>query len=87
MVSADRVADCETTARQVVRMTWQPAYGGAVLALRDHAGRIVATIDGPHPAGYVLTVLAPARATSLHRTLAEALALEGELLRRTVTPT
>lgn len=50
-------------------MSWQPAYGGAVLALRDHAGRIVATIDGPHPAGYLLTVFTPERSTSLHRTL------------------
>lgn len=53
-------------------MSWHSAYGGAVLALRDHAGRIVATIDGPHPAGYLLTVFAPERITSLHRTLADA---------------
>lgn len=50
-------------------MSWHPAYGGAVLALRDSAGRIVATIDGPHPAGYLLTVFTPERRTSLHRTL------------------
>lgn len=43
-------------------MTWQPAYGGAVLALRDHTRRIVATIDGPHPAGYVFRIYA-----QLHR--------------------
>lgn len=53
-------------------MSWQPAYGGAVLALRDRAGRIDATIDGPHPAGYLLTVFTPARSTSLHGTLADA---------------
>jgi len=53
-------------------MPWQPTYGGAVLALRDHAGRIVATIDGPHPAGFLLTVFLPERATSLHASLAEA---------------
>lgn len=63
-------------------MTWQPAYGGAVLALRDHAGRIVATTDGPHPAGFVLTVLAPERVTYLHCTLAAARAMDRELLRR-----
>lgn len=50
-------------------MSWQPAYGGAVLALRDHAGRIVATVDGPHPAGFLLTMFTPERATSLHCTL------------------
>lgn len=50
-------------------MSWQSAYGGAVLALRDPAGRIVATVDGPHPAGYLLTVFKPERVTSLHRTL------------------
>jgi len=61
-------------------MSWQPAYGGAVLALRDHAGRIVATIDGPHPAGYLLTVFTPERVTSLHGTL-EAAKAQG-LLRR-----
>lgn len=37
--------------------------------LRDHAGRIVATIDGPHPAGYLLTVFTPEPSTSLHLTL------------------
>ena len=37
-------------------MSWQPAYGGAVLALRDDAGRIVVTIDGPHPSGWALTI-------------------------------
>lgn len=50
-------------------MSWQPAYGGAVLALRDHAGHIVATSDGPHPSGYLLAVFMPERVTSLHRTL------------------
>lgn len=68
-------------------MTWQPAYGSAVLALRDHAGRIVATIDGPHPAGYVLTALAPERVTSLHRTLDAARAMDSEVLRRAAQTT
>jgi len=53
-------------------MAWHPAYGGAVLALRDRSGGIVATIDGPHPAGYLLTVFTPERSTSLHPTLADA---------------
>lgn len=53
-------------------MQWQPAYGGSVLALHDQAGRIVATVDGPHPHGFMLTMLTPERATSLHPTLAEA---------------
>jgi len=50
-------------------MSWQPAYGNAVLALRDPAGRIIATIDGPHPAGYLLTTFLPERRTSLHGSL------------------
>lgn len=62
-------ARLETPQRKRAGMSWQPAYGGAVLALRDHAGRIVATIDGPHPAGYVLTTFMPERVTSVHGTL------------------
>lgn len=60
-------------------MSWQPAYGNAVLALRDGAGHIVATVDGPHPAGYLLTTFKPERRTSLHHTL-EAAQRVGERL-------
>jgi len=67
-------------------MQWLPAYGGSVLALRDHAGRIVATVDGPHPAGFLLTMFTPERVTSLHRTLTDATESAGRLLAPDLQP-
>lgn len=55
-------------------MQWLPAYGGSVLALRDQAGRIVATLSGPHPAGWALTI-PPATSCTMFPTIEEAQAV------------
>jgi hypothetical protein len=48
-------------------MDWLPHFGGSVLALVNR-GRVIATISGPHPAGWALTVEAT-RATTMHRSI------------------
>ena len=52
-------------------MEWRTRPGTMLLEL-VHAGQVLARIDGPHPAGFMLTVFTPERVTSLHRTLADA---------------
>lgn len=54
----------ETRARILDAMDWLPHFGGSVLAIVDR-GRVVATITGPHPAGWALTIEAT-RATTMH---------------------
>ena len=60
----------ETRARILGAMDWLPHFGGSVLALVDR-GRVVATITGPHPAGWALTIEAT-RATTMHRSIEDA---------------
>lgn len=63
-------AACETCARILGAMDWLPHFGGSVLALVDR-GRAVATITGPHPAGWALTIEAT-RATTMHGSIVTA---------------
>jgi hypothetical protein len=60
-------ASLETRSRILECMDWLPHFGGSVLALVD-GGRVVATISGPHPAGWALTDEAT-RATTMHRSI------------------
>lgn len=67
----------ETRARILGEMDWLPHFGGSVLALVDR-GCVIATITGPHPAGWALTIEAT-RATTMHQSIADARAA-GETL-------